>query len=312
MEYSRKEFLKKLGLLSAGTLAVPSVITSCSSKKATNDLFFEISLAEWSLHKPLFEGKIDNLQFPEIAKNKFGIHAVEYVNQFFKDKAKDKTYLDELNKRCSDLGVQQVLIMVDGEGALASTDDKKRQQAIQNHHKWVKAAQYLGCHAIRVNLRGSGSWEDAATASVDSLGKLATFAKDYDIEVIVENHGGYTSDGGWLADVIRQVDMQNCGTLPDFGNFCIKSGKNGCIKQYNRYKGVKQMMPFAKGVSAKSYDFNKKGFETTIDYERMLKIVKKAGYTGHIGIEYEGTRLSPEEGIKATKNLLVKLGQKIS
>ncbi len=304
---NRKRFLQIVGLavFSVGTPFVSSLI----SQKNKNDLFFDISLAQWSLHRSLREGRLDHLDFPAYAKNEFGIDAVEYVNQFFADKAENKKYLDEMNLRCEDLGIDQVLIMVDGEGRLAQSDEQKRLNAIENHYKWVAAAEHLNCQAIRVNLYGKGTASKAHSAAVDSLGQLSDFAQDYGINIIVENHGGYSSDGQWLAGVISEVGMKNCGTLPDFGNFCIESEAENCIEAYDRYKGVSELMPFAKGVSAKSYDFNKNGEETTIDFEKMLSIVYEAGYDGYIGIEYEGQQLSEDDGIKVTKILLQKVGR---
>lgn len=316
MDYNRKEFITSFGLLSAGVCLIPGTLMSRSFRK-DGDLFFDLSLAEWSYHQPLFDGKITHMQFPSIAKEKHNIRAVEYVNQFFKDKAQDKTYLNELNKRCDDLGVDQLLIMIDGEGDLAVNDEAARNEAVENHYKWIEAANHLGCHSIRVNLFGDGTKAEMKIASVDSLGQLAEYASDYNVNVIVENHGGWSSDADWLTDVMQQVDRENCGVLPDFGNFCIKR-KDGarweapCVKEYNRYEGVRKMMPYAKGVSAKSYAFNEQGEETTINYKKMLQIVKNAGFTGHIGIEYEGQELSPEEGVRATKKLLTKLGQELA
>lgn len=308
----RKKFLQLSGL-AAFSASVPGLVTACNSNaNPSNELFFDISLAQWSLHQSLFDGKIDNLDFPATAKNEFGINAVEYVNQFFKDKAEDTDYLDELNSRCDDLGVDQVLIMIDGEGGLAISDEEERLQAVENHYKWVEAAQYLGCHSIRVNAYGNSTPEEQKNAAVDSLGRLATFAKDYDINVIVENHGGYSSNGEWLADVMQQVDMENCGTLPDFGNFCIDQEDGACVEEYDRYKGTEELMPFAHGVSAKTYAFNEEGEETTIDYRKMLKIVKDAGFNSYIGIEYEGSELSEFEGIKASKELLLTIGKELS
>jgi len=231
------------------------------------------------------------------------------VNQFFKDKAKDQTYLGDLKTRCSDNGVTPLIIMIDGEGGLGGTDDAKRQEAVENHYKWVEAAKFLGCHSIRVNAYGEGTAEDVKAAAISGLGAVATFAKDMDINVIVENHGGYSSNGTWLSDVMSQIGMDNCGTLPDFGNFCIKRGENGCEDEYDRYQGVMELMPFAKAVSAKSHNFNDAGDETNTDYMKMMQIVKDAGYTGWVGVEYEGSDLDEYAGIKATKALLEKVGK---
>ncbi|MDZ7681107.1 MAG: sugar phosphate isomerase/epimerase family protein [Fodinibius sp.] len=308
----RHTFLKRLGILGASA-GMPAALSSLMPSVSNGNLFFEISLAEWSLHRALQGGDITHLEFPEVARKQFGIGAVEYVNQFFADKARNKAYLDELNNRCADLGVEQLIIMVDGEGELAVSNEKERKQAVENHHKWVEAAEYLGCHSIRVNTFGTGSRTSQKASAVDSLGELSEFAQDYGINILVENHGGYSSDGEWLTDVIRQVDMSNCGTLPDFGNFCIRR-KDGarwgseCVKEYNAYRGVEEMMPFARGVSAKSYAFDDAGAETTIDYRRMLKIIRDAGYSGHIGIEYEGSELDEYDGIRATKKLLEQAG----
>lgn len=319
----RNEFLKSLGLITITAGMGPSLLSACSGKPSSEstsdttstatsekpkDLFFKISLAEWSLHKSLFDGRITNLDFPAIAKNNFGISAVEYVNQFFKDKATDHAYLADLKKRCDDNGVTSVLIMIDEEGGLGLTDKTKRNQAVDSHKKWVEAAKFLGCHSIRVNAYGEGSREEVGKAATEGLRSLSEFAKGSNINIIVENHGGYSSDGEWLSEVIRNTQMENCGTLPDFGNFCTKREKDECQEWYDRYKGTEEMMPFAKGVSAKSYDFDAQGNCVETDYTKMLAIVKNAGYTGYIGIEYEGDKLSEEDGIKATKALLERVG----
>jgi sugar phosphate isomerase/epimerase len=330
MNDSRRSFIKSLGLLSVGLGVSGSAFFSCSAKTSSNEindstnmgiakpsgLFFKISLAEWSLHKMLQAGKMDHLDFPAKAKNEFGINAVEYVNQFFMDKASDQTYLSELKKRCDDNGVTSVLIMCDNEGFLANTDDKKRQEAVENHFKWVEAAQFLGCHSIRVNCFGEGEPEEVAQAGIDGLRRLSDFARPFEINVIVENHGSYSSNGQWLQNIMKEVSLPNCGTLPDFGNFCLRREKGDmwespCVESYDRYKGVEEMMPFAKGVSAKAYDFDKHGNCIETDYSKMLSIVKAAGYNGYIGIEYEGDKLSEEEGIKVTKALLEKTARSV-
>ncbi|MCH7846907.1 MAG: TIM barrel protein [Planctomycetes bacterium] len=250
-------------------------------------------------------GKLDALDFAAFAKNEFGIEAIEYVNSFFKQYAQDKAYLDQLNRRAQTNGVKSLLIMVDGEGALGDPDDLKREQAIFNHHKWVNAARFLGCHSIRVNAQSSGSDDEQRDLAADGLRRLTEFAAQEDLNVIVENHGGLSSNGGWLSSVIKQVDHPRCGTLPDFGNFCLDwNRRDEPDAWYDRYQGVTELMPFAKAVSAKSHDFDESGNETKTDFRRMMKIVLDANYHGYVGIEYEGSRLSEVEGVKATKKLL--------
>lgn len=309
--HSRRIFLKSAALTAAGVSSGQLLMGKESFKSkgkagaaADEDLFFKISLAQWSLNKSLFAGKLDNLDFPAYSKDKFDIHAVEYVNQFFP--SADKDYARKLLVRTEDIGVKNVLIMIDGEGDLGEQDEAKRIKAVENHYKWVECARILGCHSIRVNAGGSGSEAEIAFAAVKSLTQLSQFAADYGINIIVENHGGYSSRGSWLASVIRNVGMVNCGTLPDFGNFRVANGE-----VYDMYLGTRELMPFAKGVSAKSHNFDSEGNETEKDYSRLLKIVKDAGFRGYIGIEYEGRDMSEDMGILATRDLLIKAGSEL-
>jgi len=261
---------------------------------------FKISLAQWSWHRRLRgqqQPKMDNLDFAKEAKS-LGINAIEYVNQFFKDKARDTNYLAEMKKRAKDNGVKSVLIMCDGEGNLGDPDPQRRTQAVENHYKWLEAARYIDCHSIRVNASSSGSYDEQIKLAADGLRHLSEYAADYKLNVLVENHGGLSSNSQWLTSVIKKVSLPNCGTLPDFGNFPPDA---------DIYDSVEMMMPYAKAVSAKSYDFDEKGDETKIDYYRMMKIVLDAGYHGYVGIEYEGRRLSEDDGILATKRLLEKI-----
>jgi sugar phosphate isomerase/epimerase len=304
LQCSRRQFSQALAA-AAGAAWLP--LASSAHAAETSELPFQISLAEWSLNKSLFAGKLDNLDFAKTAKNEFGIEAIEYVNQFFKDKAEDQAYLADLNRRAQDLGVKQLLIMCDGEGNLGDADPASRKKAVENHYKWVTAAKTLGCHAIRVNAASRGTYDEQIDRAADGLRALTEFATDHNISVLVENHGGLSSNGAWLAAVMKKVNHPGCGTLPDFGNFRIDRGE-----EYDRYKGVAELMPFAKAVSAKSHDFDEQGNEIHTDYGRMMKIVLDAGYHGYVGIEYEGNKLSEPEGIKATKALLERVRRELA
>jgi L-ribulose-5-phosphate 3-epimerase len=304
-DLNRRHFLQTT--LAAGALAAAPGFLRAEDKAAAKEPF-KISLAQWSLHKTIFGGKLDNRDFAKAAKEDFGIDAIEYVNQFWKDKADDAKYVAELKQRAEDQGVKTLLIMCDGEGALGDADSAKRMKAVENHYKWVEAAKALGGHSIRVNAQSSGEYEEQQKLAADGLRKLSEFASKHGLNVIVENHGGLSSNGEWLAGVMKLVDLPNCGTLPDFGNFNIGDGK-----QYDRYKGVDELMPFAKAVSAKSHDFDDEGNETHTDYTKMLDIVvNKHGYHGYCGIEYEGGKISEAEGIKATKKLLERVREKMA
>ncbi len=293
---------RRFGLLLGGGLVANASRMLAADSSSPGKPLFQISLAQWSLHRTLFDGTIDNLDFPREAKRTYGIDAVEYVNQFFKDKAKDLKYLGELSQRATDEGVRNLLIMCDGLGKLGDPDAAARTAAIENHFPWVEAAKRLGCHSIRVNAASAGSFDEQQKLAADGLSRLGEYAGQLKLNVIVENHGGLSSDGGWLAGVMRLVDRPNVGTLPDFGNF----------SDYDRYQGVEELLPFAKGVSAKSHAFDAKGNETKTDYRRMLKLVVAAGYCGFVGIEYEGKDLPEPVGIKATKKLLEQVRAELS
>jgi len=278
-----------LGQLSAG-LCVPYL----QRVIPTQPPVLPVSLAQWSLHRELRAGTTDHLDFAAIARTDFNLDAIEYVNTFFKDKATDARYLADMNRRAADHGVYQHLIMCDGEGQLGDPDAARRKQAVENHRRWLAAAETLGCAHIRVNAASEGSRDEQMRLAADGLRRLCEVADPHGINVIVENHGGLSSHGDWLADVMRRVDHPRIGTLPDFGNFY----------EYDRYQGVTDLMPFAKAVSAKSHDFDEQGNETTKDYRRLLRIVLDAGYRGWLGVEYEGDRLPEREGIHRTIRLI--------
>lgn len=306
----RRNFIKTAATLTA-THSITSGVHSAYAA-AEESIPFKISLAQWSLHRTLRDASknVTNLDFARVSKQEFGIDGIEYVNQFFKDKAKDKNYLNEMKKRADGEGVKSLLIMVDGEGQLGDPDANRRNQAVENHFQWVDAAKHLGCHSIRVNAGSRGSYEEQQSLAADGLSKVSQYAAKSGLNVIVENHGGLSSNGAWLAGVIKKVGLDNCGTLPDFGNFFIRRGPNP--EEYDRYQGVDELMPFAKAVSAKTHDFDSNGDEIHTDYLKMMKlVVEKHGYSGYVGIEYEGGKIGEVEGIQKTKELLIKVGKQL-
>ncbi len=308
MSLNRRSFMQAAG---AAVLAAPALHAQGQAAP------YKISLAQWSHNKAFFGRanveKKDPLKFAEITKG-YGISGIEYVNQFYKDKKTDEAYLKDLKKVADDNGVTSVLIMCDGEGNLGNPEEKARGTAVENHVRWIEWAKYLGCHSIRVN--AASDWkrgfEETQKLAADGLRKLSEIGDKHGINVIVENHGGLSSHGGWLAGVMKLVDHARCGTLPDFGNFNI--GKLDAVPEtsYDKYKGVDELMPFAKGVSAKSYGFDEQGNETSIDFRQMMDlVVKKHKYNGWVGIEYEGSKHPEAEGILATKKLLEKIATEL-
>lgn len=316
----RRHFLQTSATLAGATMLPSGLLAADSKAKDAKAPLFKISLAQWSLNRRFFKREkphMDNLEFAATAR-KLEIDAIEYVNQFFKDKAKDKDYLGQMKQRAEDANVKSLLIMIDGEGNLGNPDAAGRKQAVENHHQWVEAAKFLGCHSIRVNARSDNkrSYEEQMKLAADGLRQLCEFADPFGLNVLVENHGGLSSNGAWLAGVMKQVDHSRCGTLPDFGNFAIDRGKG---EWYDRYQGVRELMPYAKAVSAKAYRFDPKKPYVTIDerggketdYLKMMRIVLDAGYRGWVGIESEGA-MNQLKGVEETKALLIRVREKLS
>ena len=276
---NRRTFLAaSLASAAGGSLGCAS---RSSSHARSNKPLYEISLAHWSYHRAVQSGAMTVHDFPHVALNHHSIDAVEYVSTLFP--RKDLAEATELRARCDDLAVRSLLIMVDAEGALGDPDHDARARAVANHIKWLDAASTLGCHSIRVNAESRGDPDEQERLAADGLRALCERADPYNLNVIVENHWGLSSTSPWLMRVMRRVDHPRIGTLPDFGNFDPKV--------QNRYDAVRDMMPLARAVSAKSNDFDERGEETTTDYLRMMRIVTEAGYHRHVGIEYEGARL---------------------
>ena len=304
---SRRDFITTLTAAGTG-LAIGA---QCSAQPTATEPLFKISVAEYSLHRLIRAGELDPRDYGPFCKEKFDVDAVEYWMGPFNDKASDHKYMDEMHSKSVDAGVKELLIMVDiggGKGDLGNPDTAKRREAVIAHFPWVEAAKRMGCHSIRVNARSQGTRAEQAKLAAEGLRQLSEFAAPHDINIIVENHGGLSSDGAWLAGVMEDVDMENCGTLPDFGNFRIEGDR-----WYDRYQGVEELMPFAKAVSAKSHKFDESGNEATTDYLKMMQIVLAAGYQGYVGIEWEGPEPKSEvEGVLLTKRLLERVRDEIS
>jgi len=316
-----------MGIASAGVAAaIPDYLRSAFTNK---DLFFKLALSQFSLASDFWTKKLDPLDFPSKCVKVFGITGMDYCSMFFADKAKDTTFLNELKKRSADAGAYNLRIMIDGEGVLGDLNKDVRTKAIQNHYKWIEAAAVLGCPMIRVNVEGDGDPAEVAKAAADSLHQLIDYGRKSNVDVIVENHVGISCNGDWLADVMKSVNSKHCGTLADFGNFCINRTKpeaqtidaymkTKCLEEYDRYKGITELMPYAKGVHAKTHTFDANGDDTETDFYKMFKIIKSSGFRGWVSIEYEGGLfrmyaksdkwLDNDAGVIATKKLVERAG----
>ena len=306
---TRRTFIKK-SALGATALSFPGLYACGANTKNTMP---KISLAQWSLNRAFFAKKLDPINFASIAKNSYGISAVEYVNQFYTDNATDEKFWREMAKRAADSEVKSLIMMVDEKEKLGDSNEDTRKAAIESHYKWVDAAKILGCHSIRVNAFGDGSLDELEVSLVDGLGKLTEYAAKEEVNVILENHGLHTSNADFMTGIIKAVNNPYLGTLPDFGNWCLSAEwgstqkTKNCNSVYPPEEGIAKFLPFAKGVSAKSYSFDTDGFDTAIDYPKLLQLVKDSDFNGHIGIEFEGENMGEPEGIKATKALIKKV-----
>lgn len=300
---TRREFLSSTAALGAGlALGLHGGVDLRADDEKKGKPLFKISVTEYSVHRMLAKKELDNLDYAAFAKKTFGVDAVEYWNSPFFKQGSDESYLKDMRKRADDAGVKGTCILIDGEGHLGDPDEAARVKAVNNHVRWIVAAKILGCYSIRVNAHSKGTDEEQAKLCAESLERLSEASAEHGISILVENHGGLSSNGEWLSGVMKKVNKGNVGTLPDFGNFGT----------YDRYKGTYELMPFAKLVSAKSHEFDDKGNETKTDYRRMMKIVVDAGYNGYVGIEYEGSKLPEVEGVLATKKLLEKVRDELA
>lgn len=298
IQLGRRQFLQRAATLGAA-MAAASTLPGCGNLIGNRNTF-DISLAQWSLHRQFFSGEANPMDFAAIARQEFEIGGVEYVNQFYKENLSD-ALVQDLRQRADNEGVRSLLIMIDGEGALGAPTEVGRQQTVDNHKKWADAAHALGCHSIRVNAQSEGSYEEQRSRAADGLVKLAEYCEPLGLNVLVENHGGLSSNARWLSQVMETANHPRVGTLPDFGNFTINHETG---ESYDKYQGVRELMPYAKAVSAKTYAFDDQGNETTIDFKRMMDIVMAVGYSGWVGVEYEGDKHSEAEGIILTRDLL--------
>lgn len=304
----RRTFIRNSAVGATALASSPLIAFGAQEKE------LKISLAQWSLHRSFEDGILNPEDFASIAKEKYKINAVEFVNGLYPEKGKDESFWIKMKTRSSDAGVQNLVMMVDDEGDLGAASEKTRLKSVENHYKWVNATKLLGCHTMRVNAFGDSDREIYRMAIVDGMSRLADYATELGINIVIENHGLFSSDAALIAEIIKEVNLPNFGSFPDFGNWCLSAKwgttQGDCDKMYDRYQGVAELLPYAKAVSAKSYNFNEQGEDTKIDYYRMMKIVKESEYKGHVGIEYEGMEKSEHEGILITKKLMKKAWEK--
>ena len=302
--------MKRRTFIRNSAIGATALVTTPLSAYSSQEKALQISLAQWSLHRSFQDGSLDPVDFASIAMERYKIDAIEFVNGLYPEKGSDESFWNKMKARSDDAGVKNLVMMVDDEGELGAASEKKRLQAVENHYKWVHAAKLLGCHSMRVNAFGDADREIFRMAIMDGMSRLADYAAESGIIIVIENHGLFSSDAALIAEFIKEVNRPNFGSLPDFGNWCLSAKwgttQGDCDKVYDRYQGVSELLPFAKTVSAKSYNFNEEGEDTKIDYYKMMKIVKESDYKGYIGIEYEGTKKSEHEGILITKELMKK------
>ena len=330
MNENRRKFIKNIFKSSAAI--------SLSSPLLNNDLFanyvsnkLKISLQCFSFASEFYKGNFNLSNFSKIVRETYNLDGAEFWSIPFMGKEKNSNFLNELRQKSNDYGVKNTIILVDlldmqtmkQGNSLASIDKKERNQAIEDHKPWIDAAKSIGCDSIRINLWSDASMQEVMKVSIESISKLLEYASDKNISIVIENHGGHTGDAKWLVNLIKKINNKKLGTLPDFGtlNFCVKRDLNldftaKCLSQYDKYLGVKELLPYAKGISAKSTQFDLKGNETDTNFKKMVRLIKKSNFEGYISIEYEGAirdtfsqqnnHLPTHDGILATKKLLEK------
>ena len=298
---ARRQFLSKLSTTSLLAL-VPDFVHS--QDLSAGDTWLKVSLQQYSFRSMLVgkSPELSTLDYPKFAVENFGINALEYFNGFFEDRSGDQKYFNELRQRCDDLGVENQLMLCRNKRAIDDADSSIRAAAAKDYLPWLEASHTLGCHSIRVDCRSVGDADEVLKQAVDGLHRICDLAKPYGIDIIVENHGNHSSNGKWLASLMRQANRENLGTLPDFGNF----------HEYDRYKGVRETLPWARVVCAKIHEFTPEGQAANTDFLKMIRIIKDSGYEGYIAIEYEGEKPSPVEGVRLAQQLIAATLEKMS
>jgi len=290
---SRRELVKQFAI-GAGVLALPQFLQAKGTLESNG---LTLAVQQYSFNRQLRDGTFDILDFPKTVVDGTGITALEYFNGHILDKVRDTRFFRELKKRSNDVGATCTMMLCRSDIALDSPDSSTRYNAVEGYIPWMEAVRLLGGNAIRVDCRSDGDFEEQKKYAIDGLRQLCDVAAPFGMNILVENHGGFSSNGKWLADVMSKVEKRNCGTLPDFQNF----------HGYDPYVGVEELMPYAKIVCAKSKEFDSDGNETNVDYRRMMKIVLDSGFKGSIGIEFEGHGMDPVKGILATKRLIERM-----
>lgn len=209
-----------------------------------------------------------------------------------------------MKDRCDAAGIENSLILCGALGDAADADTQKRQKAVVNYKAWIEAASHLGCRSVRVVCADvvSVSNEEKLSYAIEGVSQLVEHAANLNINLLIENHNGYSSDPDWLVSLIQAIDHPNCGILADFTEW--RMNRDPLVLYPDPYKGIEILAPHTMSVGAKSIDFDEDGNETKVDYHRMMKIILAAGFWGFVAVEYFGERLSRKEGIGKTKALL--------
>jgi L-ribulose-5-phosphate 3-epimerase len=250
----------------------------------------EISLAAWSLVRSFRNGKWKLVDLPRICRENLGIGALEFVNQFFENPVLQ--YLQTVKRAGKQYEVKFVRIMVDGEGEMAAVEKKDRLASARAHRKWVDIAYELGCADIRCNMRGgTPDWKndkDLVKRAAEAFNDLLEYARPANIDILIENHGGASSDPDTLVAVMKAVNNPHFGTLPDYGNVNLGD---------DRYEVMRKILPYAKGVSVKAA-WTADGNNVFGDLEKLIKITQESGFHGFWGIEssYNLLRGQPRPG----------------
>jgi L-ribulose-5-phosphate 3-epimerase len=284
---SRRNFFEKSVALGGAALAAPSLLKSELMEPTPRMIKDDISLAQWALVDEVKSGKWKTVDFAKIAKNDFGLNGIEFVNTLFE--VTTEGYLRRLKKNAADNGVTMVLIMVDDEGDGCSATKEERRQFEINHRKWIDAAAYLGCKAIRTNCRGPQgvSKEEALKYSIETYQMMMEYAVPAKISVLIENHGGISNDAGWMVSLMKEVNNLYFGTYPDW---------RAPADNFDNVDYLLKMLPYAGGMSYR----NQPTEELTA---KMIRLAKDSGYRGWYGIESSG-REEIKKGIALLRKYL--------
>lgn len=253
-----------------------------------------LSCETYSLRSYFGSKEITYLTVPKLLKQ-MGIPGVTYNDIWME--SWDNAYLDRIKRACREAGVKITGLIC--EGNLATQDEAKWEEQIRTDEKKMRAAAYLGAPIVRLNIGGLGDEKLDATIGVQrviaAFKRLLPLAKELNVKMTIENHGGVSKKADWILEIIKGTDPKWVGACLDFGNWPDEIRNSESAK----------LAPYAYHTHVKCHTFTSEGEDTNKDYKYLLGLLKNSGYRYAVSIEYEGPD-DQKVGVAKSRDLILK------